>query len=117
MKFSPDRTTQAITVDTKEDALVENDETFHIFITDDDDKLTGNGHPLDFLARATGTIRDDDERTTTTPRIWNRGTEEGDPIIFTVTLDRAPDSTVTYYSRRIGAPRVAGTTPGTPPPH
>ena len=97
LRFGPGQTSRTITVRTTEDTRDESDETFYVYITDSSSKLTDNGYPSDYLAVATGTIRDDDEPAPPVPSISNRSAEEGDSLVFTVTLDRAPSSTVTYW--------------------
>ena len=97
LRFSTGQTSRSITVSTTEDTVVENDETFYVYITDASSKLPNSGYPTDSLARATGTIRDDDAASTPTPSIANASAEEGESITFTVTLNRTPSSTVTYY--------------------
>ena len=82
---------------TTEDTEVEDDETFYVYLTDASSKHPSSGVPSDYLDRATGTIRDDDTASAPTPSISNASAEEGDSITFTVTLDRTPSSTVTYY--------------------
>ena len=61
LTFRPGEASKTITVDTKRDARVEGTETFYVYITDDVRKLSDRGWPVDFLARAAGTILDDDE--------------------------------------------------------
>ena len=95
LTFSTGQTSRTITVYTTEDTLVESDETFYVYLTDDFSKHPYSGVPTDYLARATGTIRDDD--TAPTPSISDASTEEGESLTFTVTLDQSPSSGVTYY--------------------
>ena len=96
LRFSSGQRSRTITVRTSDDALDESDETFYVYLTDSTSKLT-LGTPSDYLARATGTIRDDDETAEPTPSISSASAEEGDSVVFTVTLDRTPSSAVTYY--------------------
>ena len=97
MTFSTDQTSQSITVATTEDTEIEDDETFYVYLTDAASKHPSSGVPTDYLARATGTIRDDDTASSPTPSIADASAEEGESITFTVILDRAPTSSVTYY--------------------
>ena len=94
LRFGSGERTKTITVRTTEDTLDENDETFTVYLTDSTSKLTLS-IPTDYIDRATGTIRDDDEPPA--PSISNASAEEGDSVEFTVTLDRTPSSAVTYY--------------------
>ena len=90
---------QTIRVQTREDTQDENDETFEFYITDSRSDHPSSGRPSNYLARATGTIRDDDDAPTP-PRISSVSSpsaEEGETLRFTVTLDRAPSETTTYY--------------------
>ena len=96
LRFASGERTKTITVRTTEDARVEADETFRVYVTDATGKLTVSA-PTDYLARATGTIRDDDETATPVPSIANASADEGEAVVFTVTLDRAPASAVTFY--------------------
>ena len=61
LRFGPGERSKTITVATTADTRVESDETFYVYITDAVSKLPDSRRPTDFLARATGTIRDDDE--------------------------------------------------------
>ena len=102
LRFGPGERSKTITVSTKEDPDVEGDETFYVYITDDKDKLPDHGlpHETDYRARATGTIRDnveDDEPAPPAPSISDASAEEGDSLVFTVRLDRAPAEAVIYW--------------------
>ena len=97
LTFSSGQTSRTITVNTTEDTVVENDETFYVYLTDASSKHPNSGVPTDYLDWATGTIRDDDTASTPTPSIASASAEEGDSITFTVTLDRTPSSSVTFY--------------------
>ena len=97
LTFSTGQTYRTITVHTTEDTEDEDDETLYVYLTDAANKHPYSGVPSDYLARATGTILDDDTASVPTPRISDASAEEGDPIVFTVTLDRAPASAVTFY--------------------
>ena len=97
LTFGAGQISRTITIGTVEDTEDESDETFYIYLTDAASKHPFSGVPSDYLARATGTIRDDDTASTPTPSISNASAEEGDSLIFTVTLDQAPSSSVTFY--------------------
>ena len=99
LRFGPGERTKAITVQTTEDEQVERDETFYVYLADAASKLPDRGLPVDYLARASGTILDDDEteEAAPVPRIADAGAEEGEAVEFTVTLDRAPTEALTYY--------------------
>ena len=48
-------------IQTRQDSDIEDDEYFYVYITDSIGKLPDGGTPTDYLTKATGTIRDDDE--------------------------------------------------------
>ena len=74
--------TQSFTVATIEDSNEESDETFTVSLT-----VSGTTETVTATDTATGTILDDDTPAVLT--IGDASAGEGDPIIFTVTLDRA----------------------------
>ena len=84
---------------TTEDTRVERDETFYVYITESTGDLSYSGLPSRYLARAAGTILDDDEtgEAAPVPRIADVSAEEGEALEFTVTLRRTPSDTVTFY--------------------
>ena len=94
---------KTIDVQTREDTQDENDETFDFYITDSRSDHPSSGRPSNFLARATGTIRDDNDAPTPPPSpdisvsVSDESAMEGEALRFTVTLDRAPSETTTYY--------------------
>ena len=97
LTFGKREMSRTITVDTYDDTRDEDDEeTFGVYITDEKSKLTSDT-PVDYLAMATGTIRDNDEPSGPMPRISGGEAQEGDSIDFTVTLDHAPADSVTYW--------------------
>ena len=71
--------TRTFTVDTKEDAVLEGDETFTVGLTASNALVTDSD-------TATGTIVDDDDLTVT---VDDASADEGDSMTFTVTLDKA----------------------------
>ena len=94
--------TKTITVRTTDDRQVENDEKFHVFITDERNQHPERGEggetPSEFVARATGIIHDDDELgTLPAPRISDATAVEGESLVFTVELSPTPKNPVTYY--------------------
>jgi hypothetical protein len=99
LDFAPGERTETITVHTTEDEQVERDETFYVYITESTGDLSFEGLPVRYLARAAGTIRDDDETRQAAPvlRIADAEAEEGEVVEFTITLDRAPTEAVAYY--------------------
>ena len=101
LRFGPGERSKTITVQTTEDTRVEDDETFYVYLTDAKSKhpAPDRGLPIDYLARASGTIRDDDEtgQAAPVPRIADAGAEEGEALEFTVRLDRAPAKALSYY--------------------
>ena len=97
LRFGPGQRSGAITVRTIQDSRFEDDETFAIYVTDAESKLTHDARPTDYFATATGTIRDDDERAPPMPKISQGSADEGESIVFTVTLDEAPAADATYY--------------------
>ena len=48
-------------IQTRQDSDIEDDEYFYVYIADSISKLPDGGVPTDYLTKATGTIRDDDE--------------------------------------------------------
>ena len=97
LTFRTGETSQIITVRTDDDDEAEDVEEFYIYVTDDKHKLPVHETPSDVVAKATGTIRDNDRSTIQRPRISSGSGVEGESITFTVTLDQAPTSPVTYY--------------------
>ena len=99
LHFARGERTKPVTVQTTEDTRVEPDETVYLYLTETTGELVFSGLPVSYLARAAGTILDDDEagEAAPAPRIADAGAEEGEALTFTVTLDRAPDEAVTYY--------------------
>ena len=63
LTFGSGQTNRTISISTLDDTEDESDEQFYVYITDASGKLPQTGTPSDYLARATGTIRDDDETT------------------------------------------------------
>ena len=96
LTFRPDERSRNITIQTMDDRRDEVTETFGVYITDAEDKLTADT-PTDYLARGTGTIRDNDEAAPPMPRISDSSAEEGDSLDFTITLNRSPATSLTYY--------------------
>ena len=78
LTFAAGDTTETFTVATLEDSVDEVDETFTVTLSN----VSGSTLPAD--PTATGTITDDDQAALT---IADAGTDEGDDITFTVTLD------------------------------
>ena len=105
LHFARGERTRTITVQTREDGRVERDETFYVYLVESTDALGSDGYPVGYLARAAGTIADDDEtpEPVLVPRIADAEAEEGEGLEFTVTLDRAPDDAVTFYYATYGA--------------
>ncbi len=64
LPFNSGETSKTIQISTIEDTAVESDEQFYIYITDASSKHPVSGTPTDYLATATGTIRDNDSSTT-----------------------------------------------------
>ena len=93
LTFNAGVTSHTITIPTIEDTRYEDDELFYVYITA---SRSDHRHPRPspYLAVGSGTILDDDRPA---PRISSESADEGDPLTFTVTLDRAPSSPVTYY--------------------
>ena len=102
------RLSKSITIETTHDSSYEPDEKFYIYITNDRDDHPNSGVPRKYVGMATGTILNNDEREsqpepspepTRPPRltIENASEPEGQDLVFTVTLDRAPSGSVTYY--------------------
>ena len=98
LQFTAGERSKSIEVRTTEDSQVEPDETFHVYITESAGDLTA-GAPTRYLARATGTIRDDDaaQDPRPVPSIADAEAQEGETLAFTVTLDRTPAEPVTYH--------------------
>ena len=94
LTFAVDQASTTVTVSTTGDSDDEGDEQLHLYVADAEDKLA-RGLPTNFLAQATGTIIDDDVQLPS-PRIADASAEEGEPLIFEVTLDRSPAAEVTY---------------------
>ena len=63
LTFGSGQTNRTISISTLDDTEDESDEQFYVYITDASGKLPQTGTPSDYLARAIGTIRDDDETT------------------------------------------------------
>ena len=99
LTFRRGQTSRTIAIQTNDDHEVEDVEEFYIYITDDERKLPDHRYPAasDVVAKATGTIRDNDRGTIQRPRISSGSGVEGESITFTVTLDKAPTIPVTYY--------------------
>ena len=99
LDFARGERTKTLVVRTTEDARVEPDETFYLYLAESAGDLPLAGLPVRWLARAAGTIVDDDEtgEATPVPRIADADAEEGEAIEFTVTLDRAPAAAVTFH--------------------
>ena len=99
LDFAPGERTETITVHTTEDEQVERNETFYVYITESTSDHPFQGLPVRYLARAAGTILDDDEteEAAPVPRIADAGAEEGEAIEFTVTLDRTTADAVTFH--------------------
>ena len=64
LPFNSGETRKTIQISTIEDTAVESEEQFYIYITDASSKHPASGTPTDYLARATGTIRDNDSSAT-----------------------------------------------------
>ena len=87
LTFNSGETSKTIQISTIEDTEVESDEQFYIYITDASSKHPASGTPTDYLARATGTIRDDDISTTpVTPTPPNPSAPSG-TYKYTFSLD------------------------------
>ena len=99
LRFGPGEQSKTITVQTTEDTQVERDETFYVYITESTGELPYSGLPASYLARAAGTILDDDEtqESALLPRIADAEAEEGEGFVFTVTLERTPAEAVAYH--------------------
>ena len=99
LRFGAGERSKTIVVQTIEDARVEDDETFYLYITEPTGSLPVQGFPASYLVRASGTIVDDDEteEVTPVPRIADEEAEEGEAVEFTVTLDHAPTQTTTWH--------------------
>lgn len=99
LRFGAGERSKTIAVQTIEDTRVEDDETFYVYITESTGDLSFEGLPVRYLARAAGTIRDDDETRQAAPvlRIADAEAEEGEAVEFTVTLDRTPADAVTFH--------------------
>ena len=99
LRFASGERSKTITVLTTEDTRVERDETFYVYITESTGDLPYSGLPSRYLARAAGTILDDDEtgEAAPVPRIADVSAEEGEALEFTVTLGRTPSDAVTFY--------------------
>ena len=96
LRFDPGETSKTITVRTTEDLEFEADETFYVYVTDARSKLI-DGKPSSYIDRATGIIRNDDVFTAPRLQVSNASAEEGESLDFTVTLDREPARSVTWY--------------------
>ena len=98
LRFGVGEQTKTVTVRTTEDKRIENDETFYLYVAESRGDLT-IALPTRYLARAVGTIVNDD--VTSLPSIAlpvsDAEAKEGEPLEFTVTLDRVPRGVVTYY--------------------
>ena len=100
LRFASGERTNTITVQTSEDDRVERDETLYVYLAESTDALRSDGYPVDYLARAAGTIADDDDETpeaALVPRIADVEAEEGEVLEFTATLDRAPDGALPFF--------------------
>ena len=98
LELAPGERSATITVQTTEDARIERNETLYLYIAESASDLA-ESPPSRYLARAAGTIRDDDETAepAASVRIADAQAEEGEALAFTVTLDPAPAAAVTYY--------------------
>ncbi|MCY4001105.1 MAG: T9SS type A sorting domain-containing protein [Bacteroidetes bacterium] len=76
--------TRAFTVYTIDDVLVESDETFTVGLT-----VSGTAEAITATDTGTGTIVNNDIASTPSVTINHASTSEGDPLIFTITLDHA----------------------------
>ena len=110
LTFSSGQTSKTISVSTIDDTEDESDEQFYVYITDASSKHPNSGTPSDYLDSATGTIRDNDEATPTSPDLIvssasldDTTVEQGDRIRIDVTIrnqgdGRAGSSRVGYYT-------------------
>ena len=113
--FNPGQESTSITVETIPDTHDESNESFYIYITDVKSKLTPNV-PTDYLAKAIGTIRDDDGGLTPTPSISSQIGNEGESLVFTVgSTAHRPEARFTT-TRPIRRRRVPETTADTERP-
>ena len=76
--------TKTFTVSTIEDDLVEDDETFTVGLT-----VSGTSETITATDTGIGTIINDDIVPTSSVTINHSSASEGDPVIFTITLDHA----------------------------
>ncbi len=76
--------TKSFTVSTIEDVLVESAETFTVGLT-----VSGTTEAITATDTGTGTIVNNDIASTPSVTINHASTSEGDPLIFTITLDHA----------------------------
>ena len=94
LTFSSGQTSKTISVSTVDDTEDESDERFYVYITDAASKLPNSGTPSDYLAMATGTIRDNDSSTTSalpdliisSASLDDTTVEQGDRIRLDVTV-------------------------------
>ena len=110
LTFSSGQTSKTISVSTIDDTEDESDEQFYVYITDASSKHPNSGTPSDYLDSATGTIRDNDDTTPTSPDLIvssasldDTTVEQGDRIRIDVTIrnqgdGRAGSSRVGYYT-------------------
>ena len=91
--------TKTFTVDTKEDAVLEGDETFTVGLTASNALVTDSD-------TATGTIEDDDDVTVT---VDDASADEGETMTFTVTLDKAVQGGLTVTPSFTDVTAVEGT--------
>ena len=99
LTFNSGQTSKTIQISTVEDTQDESDEQFYIYITDASNKHPASGTPSDYLAKATGTIRDDDEPVLkpSISSVGNASATEGNTLSFTVRLSSSTSQTETYY--------------------